>query len=119
MFVFDIDRHLAQVMVQFLFPLTWLEVMAYHDRDVLVEVHVMYACGEYDICTFDPTLLPLYLKDIFLQELFQWAFVQDILLLSSFGTWSGKDPGSEILDLWPLYCKWLNGLDAMDFVMLE
>ena len=94
-------------MARFLFPLSTAQITAYHNVESLVDVAVHCKDCKTDIVTFDPMLLPWHSRDEFLEQLFQWANDEDVLPLSSFGTWNGKDPGSKTMMLLPLYDAWL------------
>lgn len=99
---------ILQIMAQFLLPLSNEQVRIYFERDSLVEVAVSTSAGITDIVTFDPLLLPSHLKNDFLTQLFQWAHVELVLPLSSFGTWEGKNDTSKTMDLLPHYWAWLD-----------
>ena len=83
-------------MAMFCLPLSTAQVAAYHNVESLVDVAVQNKDGTTDIITFDSMLLPWHSRDDFLEQLFLWANNEDVLPLSSYGTWNGKDPGSEI-----------------------
>ena len=99
-------------------PLSTAQVTAYHNVESLVDVVVQHKDGTTDIVTFDSMLLPWHFRDEFLEQLFQWANDEDVLPLSSFGIWNGKDPGSETMLLLPLYYAWLDN-DAHEHNALE
>ena len=105
-------------MASFLLPLSTAEVAAYHNVESLVDVAVQNKDGTTDIITFDSMLLPWHFRDAFLEQFFLWANDEDVLPLSSFGTWNGKDPGSETMMLLPLYYAWLDN-DAHEHNALE
>ena len=84
----------------------------------LVDVAVQNKDGTTYIVTSDSTLLPWHFRDDFLEQLFQLANEEDVLPLSSFGTWNGEDPGSDTMMLLPLYHAWLVN-DAHDHNALE
>ena len=105
-------------MARLLLPLSTAQITAYHNVEFLVDVAVQHQDGTADIVTFDPVLLPGHLKDEFLEQLFQWANDEGVLPLSSFGTWTGKDPGSKTMMLLPLYYEWLDD-DTHEHNVLE
>ena len=91
------------VMARFLLPLSTEQISAYFDVDSLVDVAVHTSAGTTNIVTFDPMLRPSHLKDGFLTQLFEWAKEENVLPLSSFGTWEGQCPVSHTLSLLALY----------------
>ena len=109
---------LHSIMAQYLFPLSPVQIRAYFDVDSLVDVAVQTSDGTTNIVTFDPRLLPSHLRDGFLAQLFQWAKVENVLPMSSHGTWEGASPGTKTLMLLPLYYAWLED-DAHEQNVLE
>ena len=95
-------------MARFLLPLATEQISGYFEVGSLVDVSVHTSAGTTDIVTFDPMLLPSHLSDKFLTQLFEWAKEENVLPLSSFGTWEGQCLGSHTLDLLPLYYAWLD-----------
>ena len=71
----------------------------YVDRTCLVDVSVRSINGETDIETFDPLLLPSHCSHDFLLQLFHWANDNNVLPLSTYGTWLGKDGDAIVQDV--------------------